>query len=148
MSVTFIEKKRVTVATILRWIAVLPTALILVPAACILIFYLINITDFKTWDAAGNNAFVVAEYFIQSLFLYIAIGASSVCIGTLVAPSHKKIVAFVLFGIIAMCVGSLLIGALIHYGLSMWRLEVCCLGSIIASGAVAISEDLYNSTSK
>lgn len=132
---------------ILRWCGIIPAAVIVPIVGCIIAMAFLLIGELLSGDLLfyiHNPKLLTVDHFFTSFGLSALFGLLTITGGTKVAPTHKRIVAFSLFGIVAVVFGSIFIMALIFLGFAdAWRFIINCLILIIASGITAfnISEE-------
>lgn len=128
---------------ILRWLGVLPAALIAPIVGCFVICILLLIGDFLSghfWLYMRHPEILPIEHFFTSFVVFGAFGGLFVSAGAIVAPSHNRIVAFALFAVIAICFGFLLILTLLMSDFShSWRMLINILVCIFAAAGTAFS---------
>ncbi len=96
-------------ANALRWIAVLPSALLGGWLAWILVKGLNRITF--AWQGIDPDSFF-SRVFIEGIS-HGALGAAAVYVGARLAPSHKRIVVFILATLLVAAAGFLLFPAIV-----------------------------------
>lgn len=118
----------------LRWIAILPTALI----AALVAYFVIKTANFIF---SGMQGVDTGSYLFRAavdLMSSTAMGAGFVYAGTWVSPDHKKPVAYVLAAIGLVLAGTLLFPAL-------WLSNYLATGSVIALvfGIVVVTYQIH-----
>lgn len=135
--------KKSTYLEVLRWIGVLPASIIVSVFGCFIFLFLMLLGEIFSGDLLiyirHPEAFVFDHYFtsfvISVIFGYLMVVSSSI-----VAPRHKKVVAFSLFGLVAVFFGFILLFALLIIGISdSWRLIVNSVLCIVSAGVAAFS---------
>lgn len=130
---------------ILRWIGVLPAAILIPTVGCILVIAMMLIGELFSGELLTYlrypEVFAVDHYF-TSFVISILFGYSFVSAGVTMAPQYKKAVAFILFGIIAITLGFLLVASVMLAGfVNIWKFALSLLLCIGASGVTAFTTD-------
>lgn len=128
-----------------RWIAILPVALI-VPIVFAIISVLLmlfgEVMSGDLWLYMEHPEIFAFNHFFASFIIAAIIGYGFVSSGAICAPSHRKGVAFVLFGVLSVVFGFMLITSLIFGRMAeTWRFDIGCLISIVSAGAAAFNAD-------
>ena len=134
------EKRNYLIST-LRWIAVLPAAILVPLIVCLLLAVLALIGDFLSGDLRTylqHPEILPIEHLFMSFIIAGIFGYLFTVAGAKCAPNYQKIVAFVLFAIIAIIVGFFLIFSLLITDISeSWRFVINCIVCILSAGAGA-----------
>lgn len=135
---------------VLRWIAVLPAAIIASSIGCIALMILMLFGDFLSgdlWLHFRHPQIISASHFFTSFVIFAVFGYLFVYAGTATAPQYKKETAFVLFGVIAIVLGVLLIVCLFFSKITeSWRMIVNAIICIATAGVTALNtEEEYQS---
>lgn len=129
------------IARLLRWVAILPVSLITATLCCIALLIIVLIGDLfsgQLWLYLKHPEIIPLDHFFLSFALWAAFGWTFVRTGTEIAPLYKRIIAFVLFAIVAIVFGFLMIFSLITTNISdSWRILADSTACIIASGVTA-----------
>lgn len=130
---------------ILRWIGVLPAAILTPTVVCILGIAMMLVGELFSGELLTYlrypEVFAVDHYF-TSFVISIFFGYSFVYAGVAMAPQYKKAVAFILFGIIAITLGFLLVASVMLAGFAnIWKFALSLLLCIGASGVTAFTTD-------
>ncbi|MDD5855288.1 MAG: hypothetical protein PUC90_02980 [Prevotella sp.] len=130
-----------TTIKILRWLGVLPAAILAPVVGCTLFMIFTLIGDLFSGDLANyvnSPELFTAEHFFVSFINFAIFGSLFVYAGYMMAPVYKKVVAYILCGIITLIAASLLIVILITIDLATsWRfvinLIICILSATITT---------------
>ena len=122
----------------LRWCGIIPGAVIVPIVGCTIFVALWLIGDLfsgELWLYIEHPEILPVDHLFTSFGIAALFGALTIIGGTKVAPTHKRIVAFSLFGIVAIVFGSLLIMTLIFIGFAdAWRFIINLVIIILAYG--------------
>lgn len=131
----------------LRWLAVLPAAIVApIIISCVLIILLLigDALSGNLWIYLRNPDMMLFDHFFTSFIISGVVGYVFIAAGAFAAPKFKIGVAFTLFGIISILLGFVLIASLImlNFGDS-WRfiINVIILLSTAGFAAFATGED-------
>lgn len=141
--VSLYNKSENIIVSVLRWIAVLPAAVIGSVIISLLICLCMLLGDVFSCDIfiyIRHPEIFSIDHFFTSFILSLALGYSFVSIGTSVSPNNKRVVAFVLFGLLTMVFGTIVIISIINFT-TFWRMTINSLCVIVASGVAAFTAD-------
>lgn len=130
---------------IFRWIAVLPAAVIASILCYTLLMIMVLIGDLfsgKLRLYLEHPEILSLDHIFLSFILSAILGYVFVFVGVATSPRYKRIVAFVLFALIAILFGFLIIFSLLITSFAdSWGLLVSSVICIIAAGACAFSTE-------
>lgn len=94
------------------------------------------------WLYMEHPEIIALDHFFTSFIIAAIIGYGFVYSGAICAPSHRKGVAFVLFGVLSVVFGFMLIDSLVFGNFAeTWKFDVGCVISIASAGAAAFNAD-------
>ena len=135
---------------VLRWAAILPVAAIAPTLCCILRMALVLIGDLLSgefWLYLSHPQIIPLEHFFLSFMLFAVFGYVFVYAGASISPRYKRIVAFVLFAIVAILFGFIIIFSLLVADFAdTWRMLINSIICIIAAGACSFSFEEHDDT--
>lgn len=129
-----------TTVQILRWVGVLPAAIVAPFLACLLVNLFALIADFISGDFRmfyDSPVLFQIEHFPSALISYGLYGFLMIHVGCAVAPNFKKVVALALFALNAILFGILIVLCFIF--LKFADCWVAIIGSIICIISAAIA---------
>lgn len=131
-----------------RWIAVLPASAVAATMSIVLLVIITLIGDLLSGDLSlylEHPEIFSYDHFFMSFIIFAAFGYVFVYTGAAISPKYKRIVAFVLFAIIAVTVGFFMVLAFILLHLAdSWRFLVGSIICILAAGFTAFSVEKDN----
>lgn len=125
------------ITSLLRWVAVLPASLIAAVLSWIILLILVLIGDLfsgSLWLYIRHPEIIYFDHFFLSFMLSATFGYIFVSAGAATSPRYKRIVAFVLFAIIAIVFGFFMVLLFATNFAESWRLIVNSTVCVIASG--------------
>lgn len=127
---------------ILRWIGILPCALIgsILATSLVIIMCLIgDIFDGSLWTYLKHPEIFYFEHFFTPFITTAVFSGTFVYLGVRTAPKSKRLIAYALSIIIIIFLGIVSFIAILSHE---WKLLIQCVVGVIVAGIVA-----YNSTS-
>lgn len=124
------QKTKNTLSNIVRWICALPASVIGSWLVYILVVWTTRNSDYSITDI-GKMYDSIWEY-IFHCFAQFAMGLAFILIGGYIAPSYKRTVLFVLFGIACLVSGATIF-AIVITGFN-WNLFICSLFTLAGAG--------------
>lgn len=140
--------KRGPLINIIRWIAVLPTAVVSPVIVCTLVLAMCFIGDVisgEFWMYLRHPEIISIDHFLISFVIWGIFGYFFVISGSKMAPTYRKAIAFILFGIATIAFGFIgLFSAIALKFSDSWRLIVCSILCIITAGVAAFTTEDAN----
>lgn len=134
-----------TLLEIIRWLGILPAAIIAPIITCIIFISMFLIGDLlsgELWMYFTHPEIFFLNHFFTSFAVFAIFGYTAVYAGTAMAPRYKRVVAFSLFGILAIIFGFISIISLLLTNIGdSWRIVANSIICIITAGIVAFNTE-------